>query len=124
MAEEAVVLASAARTATLQSAEVLCPKQYSGMFLLVDVTAITATPVLTVNLEVHCDTINEWFTFFTASATITAISETVYFIGRGATASNGVAQVGGVTLPPDFRLNMTHADTDSATYSVTAQWVK
>ena len=61
MADELEVLVSAARTATVQSTQQAAPTQFKGMYLLIDVTAITATPSITINLEAHDDMIGAFF---------------------------------------------------------------
>ena len=123
MADERVVLASAARTATLTSAD-MSSGQKTGLYLLIDVTAVTSTPSVVLTLQAHDDQIADYFTLFTAAAALTAVSKAVYYIGPGAVKpTTGVTEVASIGLPPDWRVSMAHADTDSITYSITAQLV-
>lgn len=107
------VLPSAARTATPDTYEF--EHDGSALHLVVDVTAVTATPSITVTVAGVDRVSGKTYTLL-ASAAITGTGTTVLKIGRGLTAAaNSVAND---VLPPVFRVTVTHGDADSITYSV------
>jgi hypothetical protein len=93
------------------------------MLLVVDVTAASATPTVTPSILALDGNGDYNETIWTAAAAITGTGETSYLFCPGVVAAdfNGTEAVS--FLPPgEFRLTMTHADTDSITYSVRAAW--
>ena len=115
---EAVLLASAARTATLQSADQV-NYNGSGLIVIVNVSSITATPILTPYLQIKDSISGVYFTIWTAAATITTATTVAYLFAPGGAAGSYTEAVN-LRLARTWRLGVTHADTDSATYSVSA----
>lgn len=126
MAEE-TVLASAARTATIQSAA-LSGIGDIGIYILVDTTATAVTPVVTLSVQVRNELASDWHNLFTSSTTITAVGLQAYYVGRSvgvdAGITNNLTGICAVPLPQQYRIVMTHADADSITYSVVIRDVK
>ena len=114
--DSVTVLASAARTATVSSRD-FDNIHHKGAHVVVDVTAVTATPSVVPSIEGKDPTSGKYYTLLTGAA-ITATGTTVLKIYPGiATVANGAASD---VLPRVWRVTMTHADTDSITYSVAA----
>ena len=114
------LLASAARTATLQSADQTC---YNGtkMVVTVDISSITDTPSLTPYLQGKDSVSGNYFTIWTATAALTATGTVMYLFALGGSGSAGsYTEAVNLIVPRTWRLGMTHADSDSATYSVSA----
>lgn len=111
---EGTALASAARTASTQSADIV---NYNGrgVLVFVDVTAVTATPSITVAIEGKDPVSGKYFTLLTGAA-LTAVSTQLLVVYPGVTetANADVA----TPLPRTWRVNVTHADADSITYSI------
>lgn len=105
---------SAPRTATPTNAE-LATDGARGMHLVIDVTAITASPSVVPTIDGYDPLSGKWYNLLTGVA-ITATGTTVLKIYPGiATAANAAASD---VVPDTFRVVMTHADADSITYSV------
>lgn len=117
--EEGELLASAARTASVQSAD-QTNHGWAGVILYVEVTAVTATPVVTVIIEGKDPSSGVYFPIATYANTLTAVSSRAYMLRGG--ISEDIAEtdleIQGVPLPKTWRVNMSHADADSITYSV------
>lgn len=114
------LLPSAARTATPDTQEIeLSGGDIRGVVIFTDVTAITDTPSITVNvLGVDRTSGKTWPIL--AGAALTSVSTQALRIGPGLTAAaNSVAND---LLPPVFRINVVHGDADSITYSVAAHF--
>ncbi len=110
------VLASAARTASVNSAD-LTNYNARGLHLVIDVTAVTATPSITVTIQGKDALSGQYYTVL-ASAAITAVGTTVLRVYPGLTAAaNAVAND---ILPRTWRVSVTNADADSITYSIGA----
>ena len=106
-----VIYASAARTAT-PTAVTKRVDRYRGLLLLIDVTAVTATPSVVVTIEgVLSD--NSVYTILT-SAAITATGRTALKIYPGVTVAANVAV--SEPLPQNIKITFTHGDADSITY--------
>jgi len=113
---EVTVLASAARTSTISSAD-QTNHNGRGVRVYVNVTAVAATPSIVVTVEGK-DPVSGVYTEILASAAITGTGMTVLAVYPGCAAvANAVANV---ALPRTWRVTATHADTDSITYSVGA----
>ncbi len=110
------VLTSAARTATTNSDdfENHCSK---GLHLVIDVTAATATPSIVVTIQGKDYLSGKYYTIL-ASAAITGTGTTVLRVFPSATAATNL--VANDFLPYNWRVAVTHADTDSITYSIAA----
>lgn len=113
------VLASAARTADPDTKEFeAMGVEYRGLHLVIDVTAVAATPSVTVTVQ-GVDRVSGKVYTVLASAAITATGTTVLKVGPGLTAAaNSVAND---FVPPIFRILADHADADSITYSIAGQ---
>lgn len=108
------VFASAARTATHNSADFVTPYT-KGLHLVIDCTATSATPSVVFTLQGKDVTSGKYYTVL-ASAAITATGTTVLKVHPALTAAaNSVAND---LLPRTWRVLATHADADSITYSV------
>ena len=118
------LLASAARTADAATANIETGRGQRGLYVFVDVTAINATPVVTLRFQVTPEVPNSPFTIANIATDISATGEFVYYIGRDAVAANGITEIFAIPLPPVFRILMDHADADSITYSVQGAWVE
>lgn len=113
------VYASAARTAT-PTADPLTTDGARGVHIVIDVTAVTSTPVVTPTIDGFDPLSGKWYNLLTGAA-ITATGTTVLKVYPGITAvANGAASD---VVPDVFRVGMAHADSDSATYSVSAHLV-
>ncbi len=106
------IYASAARTAT-PTAVTKRVDRAKGVMLLIDVTAITATPSVVVTIEGVLAS-GAVYTILT-SAAITATGRTALRVYPGITASANVA-VSDV-VPQTIKVTFTHGDADSITYS-------
>ncbi len=111
------VLPSAART-TAQSVDILNEGGRKYLHLIIDVTAITATPVLTVTIRGKDPVSGKYYDLLVAT-TITAVSTRVLKVGPAmAAVANLVADD---VVPRSWTVEIAVADTDSATYTVVAQ---
>lgn len=107
--------ASAARTTT-QTGTDQTNQGHRGLHLVIDVTAVTDTPSITPKIQGK-DSNGIYYDILVGSA-ITATGTTVLKVYPGITAvANGAASD---VLPAVWRVLLTVADADSATYSVSA----
>lgn len=117
------LLASAARTATVSSAKQLTPNIKRAL-IFIDVTSITATPSVTPSINTYTPdpaaTADDKAALLTGAA-ITATGNTILQIGPG--LYNVANLVAGACIPTEWGVTMTHGDTDSITYSVSA-WIE
>lgn len=113
------VYASAARTATPDTIELEVPGGTHYAHVVIDVTAVTATPSVTFTVS-GVDRVSGKIYTLLASAAITATGTTVLRIGPALTAAANT--VANDVLPPVIRFTATHADADSITYSVGAHF--
>jgi len=113
---EATALASAARTATASSADQV---NYNGRMLsvVINVSALADTPSVVPTIEGKDPISGTYYTILTGAA-IVATGITVLRVAPGITPVANVAVAD--MVPRTFRVTMTHADTDSITYSVAA----
>lgn len=115
------VLPSAARTATPDTFEYEGAGRFaSGVIVVVDVTAVTATGSLTVKIQ-GVDRLSGKTWDILASAAINAVSTVVLRVHPDMTAALNVAAAD--MLPPVFRVAVTAANSVSMTYSVSAHLV-
>lgn len=102
-----------ARTETATSDSVATGSCGRGHFIIV-VSSVTSTPSVVPTIQGYDVVSNSWYDLLVGAA-ITATGTTVLKIGPGYTPSaNAVASD---SLPDRVRLVMTHADTDSITYT-------
>lgn len=113
---EKVIYASAARTAT-PTAVVVNAGRSKELRIVIDATAITATPSVVVTVDGIDSTSGKFFNIIT-SAAIVATGTTVLTVALGVTPAANVAV--SAPLPQTFRVVATHGDADSITYSITA----
>jgi hypothetical protein len=109
-----IALASAARTATTASADLNNPDSV-GVIVYLDVTAIAATPQLTLSIQAKDPASGKYLTLLTGAA-VTTVSTNVYTIHPAVTETANVDVA--VPLPGIWRVNVVHLDADSITYSV------
>lgn len=112
------VLPSAARIADPDTQEFQVDRRGfgpRGLVLVIDSTAISATPALTVTVS-GVDRVSGKVYTILASAVIATAVTTVLKVGPGLTAAAGL--VANDQVPPVFRVTCTHGDADSITYSI------
>jgi hypothetical protein len=117
------VLPSAARTTTPDTQEFEIQGrgyQYTGLHLIIDVTAVAATPLLTVTVDGVDRISGKTYNLITSAVIGTAVV-TALKIAPGITPAANVAVA--MNLPPVFRVTVSHGDADSATYSVAGMLV-
>lgn len=116
----AVALASAARTAEANSAD-LVNFNHRGVRVRVNVTAITDTPSITVNIQEKDSISGNYITILTSAAIVATGQKTTLVVYPGCAAvANAVADQ---PLPRVWRVNVAHADADSITYSIDYTYV-
>jgi hypothetical protein len=113
------LLASAARTAAVQSEEQKSDGSYKGILLIVDSTASADTPSITPSIQAYNPVGAEWVTIWTAAAAITGAANTTYLLYPAASGGN-MTEVDGIPIPIWWRLSVAVADADSITYSAVA----
>ena len=87
------------------------------LHVIIDVTAVTATPALTVKIQGKDPASGKWYDILVSTA-IATVSTTVLKVGPALTAAANL--VANDMIPSIWRVTVTHGDTDSATYSVGA----
>lgn len=113
--EHREVLASAARTATENSEDIVSPGGIRGVRVVVDATASAATPSVVAKIQGKDPVSGKYFDLL-ASAAITGTGTTVLVVYPGCIAvANEVANL---PIGSIFRVRLEHADVDSLTYSV------
>lgn len=113
----AYLLTSASRTATPNTYEIQGIDRYTGLVVVVDVTAVTSTPSITVAIQGVDRLSGKTWTILT-SAAITATGTTVLKVRPDITASANLAASD--VLPPFTRIAVTHGNSNAITYSVAA----
>lgn len=111
---DGTAFASAARTASANSADVT---NYNsrGVHVVIDVTAITATPSVTFTIQGKDALSGAYYTVL-ASAAITGVGTTALRVYPALTAAANT--VANDVLPRTWRVAAVHGDADSITYSV------
>lgn len=112
--QEGVAFASAARTATVSSADIT-NYQGTGITVVLDVTAKGTAPSITLKIQVKDPASGKYVDVLT-SAAVTTVSTNTYRVYPGLTAAANVT-VNGI-IGKTFRITMTHSNADSITYSV------
>jgi len=107
------LLVSAARTAT--TTKVLNKVNINNLAVIIDVTAIAATPSVVPTIEGQDPTSGEFYVMLTGAA-ITAVGTTVLRVGPDMPVTANLSAQD--MVPENFRVVLTHADGDSITYSV------
>lgn len=112
---------SAARTATISS-NLIETRGHKGLLLIVDATAIAATPLVTPAIQAYDALSNAYYTYWTAAAAIATAVDNTYLIYPGAIAADSnTTETAGLPIPGRFRVVLTHGDADSITYSASLQ---
>jgi len=119
MGKHATVYASAARTAT-PTAVTFQAGRYNFLHLVIDVTAIASTPSVVCTVDGLDPVSGKYYNLLTSAALTESGSPytRVLKIGPGLPVTANVSA--NDILPDTIRVTMTHADTDSITYSVGA----
>lgn len=119
MAKHVSVYASAARTAT-PGAVTVPVGRYKSLHLVIDVTAVTATPSVVCTVDGYDPISGKYYNIITSAALTDSGSPytRVLRVGQGLTAAANLVVLD--VLPSIIRVTMTHGDTDSITYSVAA----
>jgi len=118
----AIILASAARTASPANVEInkstvgISLGAVTNIDIIVDVTATADTPSLTVAIQAKDPASGELYDLLAGIAAITTTSTVIYQIGKDVVDAAGLAA--NTSIPDEVVLKFTHADTDSITYSV------
>lgn len=114
---EEELLSSASRTTTTATVD---HTNYNGsrLLMIVDVTAIDATPIITPTLQVHDPTADLYFTVWSATTPLTAVTTTAYYFADGASGGS-FTEILAFGLPArTWRVRVLHHDTDAITYSI------
>jgi hypothetical protein len=111
------LLASAARTATVNTADQR-NRQHIGVRVHIDVTAIAATPSVVFTVQGKDTITGDYYTLL-ASAAVTATGDTFLLVYPTVTAVANAAANN--VLPASWRVACVHGDADSITYTVTAE---
>lgn len=114
------VYASAARTATPTTYEGQKPAWARGMHLVIDATAVTATPAITFTIQGYSPLGDDAYTILQSTVIATAVT-TVMRVYPGLAAVNNLAISD--SIPARWRLSAAHGDADSITYSVQVLWL-
>lgn len=111
---EGTVLASAARTASVNSAD-LINYNSRGLHLIINVSALAATPSIIATIQGKCPISGTYYTILAGVAiTTTGINIIKVYPGISAVVGASASDL----LPRTWRVAMTHGDADSITYSV------
>lgn len=116
---EVAALASAARTASVNSAD-LVNDNARGVRIVIDVTALALTPSVIFTV-VGKDVLSGKYTAILTSAAITAVGTTTLIVYPGVTPAANLAV--SHPLPRLWRLEAAHGDADSITYSVGVNYI-
>jgi len=124
-AETIELIASAARTATVTTTVQTNRFNYGGLLLAVEVTAITASPLVTPSIRFIDSVAGVTNNIWTAAAAIGAVGSFLYMFVPGAsgTPSGDLVELLGMNIPRSWDLTLVHGDTDSITYQVTATYL-
>lgn len=109
---EGIALASAARTATISSPD-LENNWGKGIHVVLDVTEKTSTPSITLKIEGKVN--GKYYTILEGAAVTTASVNTYRVFPHLTAVANSIAND---VIPKTFRITVTHANTNSITYSV------
>lgn len=124
--ENLLLHASAARTATPVAPE-NTNLWHRGVLIVVNVTALTATPDVTPALQIKDELgMANWFTLdtYTAITNVTGTGTYTYYVHPLAATGPTFTDTTQVSLGKVWRLSLTHGDTDSITYSVGGIYLK
>jgi len=114
------LLESAARTATTSSDHFMPHRMW---WMVIDCTAYSATPSCVPQIELYDSVSEKHVVLWVCAAAITTNGVYTYLFTDSPEppgAAHGLTEVFEMYQPPMARLTMTHADSDSITYSVGA----
>lgn len=117
------VLPSAARTVTPDTVEVVVDRRGfnpNALIITVDVTAVAATPALTVTIS-RVDRVSGKLTDLLSSAVLALTGTVVLKVGPDLAAVANLVALDYV--PSVFRITAAHGDADSITYSIGGMFV-
>jgi hypothetical protein len=121
--QEVTALASAERTETTNSSDLTNPGA-RGVILTLDCTAITDTPSLTLSVAYKDPVGGNYEAIFSAAVAVEATGVHTYLIyPADVAASDDIVEVTKLSLPRTWRVTVTHADADAATYSVAGSYL-
>jgi hypothetical protein len=121
--QEVTALASAERTETTNSSDLTNPGA-RGVILTLDCTAITDTPSITLSVTYKDPVGGNYEAIFSAAAAVEAVGVHTYLIyPADVAASDDIVEVTKLSLPRTWRVTVTHADADAATYSVAGSYL-
>jgi hypothetical protein len=110
------LFASAARTAS-PTAATFDKGRAERLMVVINVTALAATPSVVPRIDYFDEASGTWTTLLTGAA-LTTVSKVILRVGPGMPVTANVSANDG--LPERLRVDMSHADADSITYSVGA----
>jgi len=119
LAQNVLVFSSSARTTSVNSPDIRNDRG-TGLILVIDATAASATPSVVFTIEGKDPVSNKYYTIL-ASAAITGTGTTVLRVHPDLTAAPNV--VAKDMLPATWRVTATASDADSLTYSVGASMI-
>lgn len=128
--QSSVILPLAARVATPTAVDVVADSpgyslivagskvtgQILNFHLIIDVTAVTATPSVQLAIQALDPVSGKYYDLLTGVAAITGVGTTVFRVGKDIISAAALASEDFV--PESLRFSFTHADADSITYSV------
>lgn len=115
------VLASAARTATATSDTYRIPGgQYRGLLIVLNITAVTSTPALTLALHSQTGQGSDFSSQIAMAAKTEADVNTTTLLLAHPDAPDRANVSENTQIGRKWRIVVTHGDSDSATYSVLA----
>lgn len=109
-----------ARTATPTSYSIYT-RGAVGVIVYISATAATATPSVVATVDGYDPVSETWYNILTAAA-ITGITTKRLVISPAVTVTANLTAA--TVLPDTIRVVMTHADSDSITYSVSLDWIE
>lgn len=112
------VLSTTARTASVTSRPVNVPAGTGAVRVRINTTADPAAASVVFKIQGQAPDAT-WYDMLT-SAAVNAVGERILNVGRGLTAAANVTVVD--IVPEKIRIVATHADSDSITYGVTAEF--
>jgi len=113
---EQQIYISAARTATPTAVEVNT-RRFRSMVIVLDATAITSTPSVTIALDRKDNASGKYINILTSAAIATVSTNTIR-IGLGLPVTANVSA--NEPLPNVVRVTITHGNANSITYTVSA----
>ena len=98
--------------------------QWRGLLIVVDVTAITATPIVTIEVRVRDENGDYNEIIYTAGVTFTATGEFSFLLYPGILAADfDGTEASNTVLPLEYDINFNHTDADSITYSARGHYI-